>query len=370
MSVPNPLRRLAEFGQQVWLDDIRRGLVTSGELARLIADDGLAGLTSNPAIFAKAIASTSDYDAAISAAAGSGASAEAVYERLAIADVQSVADAFAETYRASEGQAGFVSLEVSPHLAHDTEATIAAAKRLWAAVSRPNLMVKVPATRAGIPAIRQLIAAGINLNVTLIFSVMRYREVLDAFVLGIEQRARERLPLKPVASVASFFISRIDSAIDPRLETLVGRGDVGAGALLGQAAIASAAAAMTEYRYELSGTRWRELAAAGARPQKLLWASTSTKNKSYSDVKYVEELVAPGTVNTMPPETLAAYRDHGKPEIRIESAIRASAAVVAGLAQRGIDLEVVADQLEREGVKKFAEPYDHLLAVISARMKG
>jgi transaldolase len=369
VTATNPLRRLAELGQQVWLDDIRRSLVTSGQLARLIADDGLAGLTSNPAIFAKAIADSTDYDSTLTELAPSKPSAESAYEHLAIADVRSVADAFIATYHASAGLAGYVSLEVSPHLAHDTPGTIAAAERLWAAVARPNLMVKVPATRAGIPAIRHLIAAGINLNVTLIFSLTRYREVFEAFTLGIEDRVSKRASVASIASVASFFISRIDSAVDPRLEKLIAGGDAAARELLGKAAVASAGGAMAAFFKDTSGTRWRDLAAAGAKPQKLLWASTSTKNKAYSDVKYVEELVAAGTVNTMPPETLAAYRDHGQPELRIDHAIRTSEATVRALAERGIDLELVADELEREGVKKFAEPYDHLLRVMAERLK-
>jgi transaldolase len=363
----NPLRQLAALGQQVWLDDIRRGMIESGELARLIADDGVAGLTSNPAIFAKAIADTREYDTAIRAATARGADAEAIYEELAIADVRAAADAFAATYQRTQGDAGYVSLEISPRLADDSAASIAAVRRLWAAVSRPNVMIKVPATIAGIPVIRQAIAAGINVNVTLIFSVMRYREVFDAFVFGLQDRVASREPLAGVASVASFFLSRIDSAIDPRLETMIGNGDISASALLGQSAIASAASALAEQRFLLGGSRWRDLAAAGARPQKLLWASTSTKNKAYSDVKYVEELIASGTVNTMPPETVAAYRDHGKPELRTDAAIRASAAVVTGLNKRGIDLESVADQLERDGVRKFVEPYDRLLAAIAAK---
>ncbi len=363
----NPLRALAALGQQVWLDDIRRSLIERGELARLIADDGLAGLTSNPAIFAQAIADTNDYDAAIKAAAARGATPEAIYEELAIADVRAAADAFADTYRRTDGEAGYVSLEISPRLADDSAASTAAVERLWAAVARPNVMIKVPATIAGIRVVRRAIAAGINLNVTLIFSVMRYREVFDAFVLGLQDRAAQKLPLKGVASVASFFLSRIDSRIDTRLEAMISAGDLSASALLGQSAVASAASAMSEFRFLLGGTRWRDLAAAGARPQKLLWASTSTKNKAYSDVKYVEELIAPGTINTMPPETLAAYRDHGRPELRIDAAVRASASIVTGLAKRHIDLESVADELEREGVQKFVESYERLLAAVSAK---
>ncbi len=360
----NPLQRLRTLGQQVWLDDIRRQLLASGELARLIAADGLAGLTSNPAIFAKAIADTDDYHDDIKAM-GAEATAEEIYEQLAIADVRSAADAFAAEYRDSAGKAGYVSLEVSPHLAEDTDATIAAAARLWKAVDRPNVMIKIPATRAGLPAIRQSIAAGINVNVTLIFALARYLQVFDAFREGIAARIAAGKPVAYVSSVASFFISRIDTLVDSRLEELIAAGDAGATALCGTAGITSAAGAMQAWRERIAQPDWKHCAQAGAQPQLLLWASTSTKNPGYSDVKYVEALIAPDTVNTMPPETLAAYRDHGKPSVRIEQAIDSARKVLAGLAERGIDLDEVSEQLEREGVRKFSEPYDRLLGVIA-----
>ncbi len=359
----NPLQRLRQLGQQVWLDDIRRGLFKSGELARLIADDGLAGLTSNPAIFAKAISDTDDYHTDIKAAPPT-LTTEALYEQLAIADIQSAADAFASTYRQTNAETGYVSLEVSPHLALDTEGTIAAASRLWRAVDRPNVMIKIPGTREGLPAIRKTIASGINVNVTLIFSVARYREVLEAFLAGLADRKLTGESINKIASVASFFISRIDTLVDERLEQRIAAGHAGAASLRGTAGVASAGSAMQAYRDRIAKPDWQQLARAGARPQRLLWASTSTKNPAYSDVKYVEALIAADTVNTMPPETLAAYRDHGKPELRIDESVSTAPQVIAGLAQHDIDLEEVAAQLEAEGVRKFSDPYDRLLAVI------
>jgi transaldolase len=363
----NPLLRLKALGQSVWLDHIDRGLIRSGDLARLIAEDGLAGLTSNPTIFEKAIGQGHLYDDAIRAALGARVDVKALYEALAVADVQAAADVFAPVYAATRGGDGFVSLEVSPHLADDTEATLAEARRLWAALERPNVMIKVPGTQAGLAAIRTLIAEGVSVNVTLLFAVSRYREVVDAFLDGLERRAAMSAPIDHVASVASFFLSRIDTLVDRRLDA---QDSAEARALRGQAAIAAARLAYWHYREWTAGERWRRLADLGARPQRLLWASTSAKDPTYSDVKYVEALIGPETVNTMPPATLAAYRDHGEPAPRLETDREWAEAVPGRLRDLGIDLERVAQELEREGVAKFVQPFDRLLSTLRERVQA
>lgn len=359
----NPLRELKRLGQSVWLDHIERELITSGRLWRMIDEDGLAGLTSNPAIFEKAMSRPGPYDAAIRARAGIGHDAKALYEVLALEDVQAAADVFGPVYASTRGADGYVSLEVSPHLANDTKATIDEARRLWRAFGRPNAMIKVPATRAGLEAIRALLFDGVNVNVTLLFGLTRYAEVVEAFLDGIEARAASGAPVENVASVASFFLSRIDTLIDPKLPATET-----AAALRGQAAIAAARLAYRHYRHWTTTERWRRLADAGARPQRLLWASTSTKNPSYSDVKYVEALIGPDTVNTLPLETIAAYRDHGRPAPRLEENREQAEEVLEGLREIGFPLDDVADQLEREGVRKFAEPFDRLLAALDRRL--
>lgn len=370
----NRLRHLEALGQSLWLDYIGRALLVGGELEHLIRDDGISGVTSNPAIFEKVIAQHAEYDAAIALLARRGFGAQDIYEALAVEDVCQAADLLRGMYDTSCGREccgrdGYVSLEVSPHLAYDTAATVAEAKRLWSRVERPNLMIKVPATRAGLPAIRQLIAAGINVNVTLLFGVARYREVADSYLAGLEDRLANGGALDHVASVASFFLSRIDTLVDSFLDR-DGRAqaqELRGGALRGRAAIACARLAYREYQELVRSARWQALAARGARPQRLLWASTSTKDPAYDDVKYVEALIGPDTVNTLPPETLAAYRDHGNPALRLEVQMKAARALPGQLAALGIDLDMVSDKLERQGVQKFIEPYERLLATLARR---
>jgi transaldolase len=360
----NPLRKLKAIGQSIWLDFIDRALLSTGKLTALIEADGLAGLTSNPAIFEKAMGHAGQYDDAIRAALGERLDIKALYEALALEDVQAAADSFAAVYAATRGADGFVSLEVSPYLADDTDATIREAKRLWAAFDRPNAMIKVPATRAGLGAITNLVAAGVNVNVTLLFGMARYREVVDAFITGLERRAVAGGPVDQQASVASFFLSRIDTLIDAKLEALDA---TEARALRGQAAIAAARLGYQYYRQWTASDRWRRLADVGARPQRLLWASTSTKDPAYSDVKYVEALIGPETVNTVPLQTLDAYRKHGHPVARLETDLLEAMALPDALTRCGINLDDVSDQLEREGVRKFVEAFDQLLASLERR---
>jgi transaldolase len=356
----NPLVRLGDLGQSPWYDYITRDLVTTGELARLIAEDGLRGMTSNPSIFEKAIAGSRLYDEAIRADAS--ASPQDVFEHLAVADVRAACDAFAPVYEASGGGDGLVSLEVAPTLANDTAATIREAGRLWRSVDRPNAMIKIPGTPEGLPAITESIAAGISVNVTLLFSVERYGEVIEAFLAGLERRLDAGLPLRPIGSVASFFVSRVDGRVDPALDRL---GDPRG--LRGRIAIANACAAYRLFEWSLGTPRWERLAKAGARPQRPLWASTSTKDPRYSDVHYVEALVAPRTVNTLPPETFAAYRDHGRPAVRIAEGMAEAPALLASLAGLGIDLPAITRDLEADGVARFTASYASLLAGIEAK---
>lgn len=359
---PNPLRRLAELGQSLWLDDIRRSWLRDGTLMRLIEEDGLAGLTSNPAIFAKSIAQGTEYRAEAQSLARKGLAPGAIYETLALGDVRAAADLLRPVYEARGRTDGFVSLEVSPHLADDTDATLEEARRLWAAFDRPNAMIKVPGTRAGLPAIRTLIAEGVNVNVTLLFGLERYREVVDAFLSGLEQRVASGAPVDGVASVASFFVSRIDTLVDARLDAM---GTARARALRGRAAISNARLAYKYFREWSCSERWQRLAAAGASAQRLLWASTSTKDPAYDPLLYVEELAGPATVNTLPRATMEAYRQSGRPQVRIGHDLEGAARCVAELASLGIDLEQAAEQLEREGVQKFVEPFERLMALLA-----
>lgn len=365
----NPLLRLRALGQSIWLDYIRRDLLTGGRLAAMMTDDGLAGVTSNPSIFEDAIARHDFYDDEIQQLLATGADGDRLYQALTVGDVTRAADVLRPLWETTGHRDGLVSLEVSPHLAHDTAGTVAEALTLWRSVDRPNLMIKVPGTRAGLPAITHLIAAGVNLNVTLLFSVARYREVAEAFVAGLERRRSAGQPLAGIASVASFFISRIDTQVDAELDQLRAA-QPEAVTLRGTAALACARLAYRHYQEWTGAARWQALAAAGAQPQRLLWASTSTKDPAYSDVRYVEELIAPDTVNTLPPSTLEAYRDHGDPALRLEPGIAAAAQQIARLVAAGIDMDRVAEQLEREGVDKFSAAHDALLAVLAARCGG
>ena len=366
----NPLKRLGTLGQSIWLDYIRRDLMASGELQRLIDEDGLRGMTSNPSIFEKAIADSHDYDGDIRAMALGGNGADAIYETLSQRDVESAADQFRPLYDRTDGQDGYVSLEVNPHLAHDTKGTIEEARRLWAALNRPNVLIKVPATANGLPAIQQLIGEGISVNVTLLFGLPRYRQVAEAYIAGIEARAAQGEPVKHLASVASFFVSRIDALVDPLLEKLIAQGSKEvdlARRARGQVAIASAKMAYQIYKDIFGSDRFRRLAARGARAQRLLWASTSTKNPDYSDVKYVEALIGPDTVDTAPLETLDAYRDHGEPEARLEQGVEEARRVLERLPELGIDIDKVTRQLEDEGVEKFNKPFDKLMEALTQK---
>jgi transaldolase len=363
----NALKEVAALGQSIWLDYIRRDLIVSGELSRLIEEDGLRGMTSNPAIFEKSIVDSRDYDEDIRAMALKGKDAVAIYESLSQRDVRRAADEFRSLYDRTDGKEGYVSLEVNPHLAHDTAGTVEEARRLWAALDRPNVLIKVPATVEGLPAIEQLIGEGISINVTLLFGLPRYRQVTDAYLAGIEARAAQGKPVKLVASVASFFVSRIDTCVDPLLEKHIAQvgpeADV-AKQLHGQVAVASAKMAYQIYKEIFSSTRFTRLADKGARTQRLLWASTGTKNPDYSDVKYIESLIGPDTVNTVPVETLDAYRDHGDPKARLEQDVERAGSVMEQLSELGISIDKVTQQLEDEGVEKFNKPFDKLMKTL------
>ena len=369
MAARNPLSALADFGQSFWLDYIRRDFVENGEMAAMIEKDGLRGITSNPSIFEKAIAGSSDYRSQLEQLRSEpGLDAQHIFERLAVKDIQGAADLLRPVYEQSGKADGFVSLEVSPGLASDTGATITEAHELWKQVNRPNLMVKVPGTEAGIPAFESLIAEGININVTLLFAVGAYEQVAEAYLRALEQRVREGKPVDSIASVASFFVSRIDSAVDALLKAKAeaASGDARANieSLYGKTAIANAKRAYQRFHRAFSGSRWEALAAKGAKPQRLLWASTSTKNPAYRDVIYIEELIGRPTVNTMPPATAAAFRDHGKLRNSLEEDPEAAEAVLDEITRVGIDLRDVTNKLTVDGVKQFTDAYDKMLDAI------
>jgi transaldolase/glucose-6-phosphate isomerase len=365
----NPLRQLEACGQAPWLDYLKRSLVEAGELRTLVERDGLKGVTSNPSIFEKAIGESDEYAEALKqfqAQADHGVSE--IYEHLAIADIRAAADVLRPVHDETQGRDGYVSLECSPYLANDTEATVAEALRLWAAVARPNLMVKVPATPAGIPAIRELIGRGLNINITLLFAVPVYEQVVEAYLAGLEALQRNGGDVAKTGSVASFFVSRIDAAVDKRLDRL-GDADL-AQRLRGKAAIANAKLAYARYQALFSGARWERLAAAGAKTQRLLWASTSTKNPAFKDTMYVEALIGRDTVNTIPPATMDAFRDHGvaEPDM-IERDVAGAHTLLAALEQRGISLKEIAEELVVDGVQQFADAFDKLLGAIAARRR-
>jgi transaldolase len=367
MSAPNPVNRLDKLGQSVWIDYIERGFTRSGGLARLLAEDGVSGLTSNPAIFQKSIAENDTYSDAIQSLARAGQTAEQVHEALMIEDIRAAADLLAPTYARTNARDGYVSLEVSPHLARDTEQTFTEALRLWSLVDRENLMIKVPGTVEGVPVVQRLIAAGINVNVTLLFSVERYAAVAEAFVAGLEERARAGQPLARVASVASFFLSRIDTLLDPKIDA---SGDTELRGLRGEIALACARKAYAHYQSIVASARWRKLAELGAQSQRLLWASTSAKDPAYSDVKYVEPLVLPETVTTLPPETLAAYRDHGNPVLqRLDGAVSFDD-VERLLPRIELTWTEVERQLEADGIKKFVTPHDAILSLLTKQISA
>jgi transaldolase len=366
-NADNPLLKLRKLGQSVWLDDIGRAMLDDGSLAHLIEADGIAGVTSNPAIFAASINKEPQYQRAIAQLLPKEASNIALYETLTIEDLRRAADLFRKLYDSTHGGDGFVSMEVSPHLAYDTAGTIAEAKRLWSRLERTNAMIKIPGTEPGLTAIRDTIAAGINVNVTLLFSPDRYRAVANAYFDGLEARLAAGKPINNIASVASFFLSRIDTLVDKQIDDLANKGKPEAKKLRGTAAIASACRAYAIYEELIASSRWKALESRGARKQRLLWASTSAKDPTYSPTKYVEEIIAPDTVNTMPGETIKAYRSTGRPEPRLQPQIPGATGIFSKLESLGINMAAVADQLEREGVKKFIEPFDKLQTSIEER---
>jgi len=366
----NPLLSIQQFGQSVWLDFIDRKTIMSGKLKKLIDEDGIRGVTSNPKIFKDAISEGPEYEDDIRALAGKNKKTREIYEALTVDDIRRTADVFRPLFDASDGRHGFVSLEVNPHLARDIEGTLEEARRLWAALERPNVFIKVPGTVEGLTCIRQLIGEGININVTLLFGLQRYRDVAEAFIAGMEARSRKHQPLAKVASVASFFLSRIDVLLDPQLEKIIESGGANADLardLRGQIAIASAKQAYQIYKEIFNGERFRQLAQQGARPQRVLWASTGTKNPEYSDVKYVEALIGPETVNTMPMETIDAFRDHGSPAPRLEEDLEKAVDRFKKLRELDIDIDAQTRQLEEEGIRKFNEPYDSLIQTLEKK---
>ncbi|MBF9254894.1 transaldolase [Pontibacter sp. 172403-2] len=360
----NKVKSIHDLGQSIWLDFIDRQIMDSGELQRLIDEDGVRGVTSNPAIFAKAISSSSDYDADIKELSQEDLSNEEVFYRLAISDIQRAADLFKPVYEEEvRGADGYISLEVSPLLARDTEGTIRQARELWKAVDRENVMIKIPATAEGLPAIRQCISEGININITLLFGLERYEAVAEAYIAGLEDRVKANQPISHIASVASFFLSRIDVLIDPILK------EKGLEQLQGEVAIASAKKAYEIYKRVFGSERFKKLEAKGAKPQRLLWASTSSKNPSFRDTKYVEALIGPNTVNTIPMDTLEAFRDHGQLASRLEENLDKATDTLAQLKKAGIDLDAITQKLEDEGIEKFNDPYNKLLDAIAQQKK-
>jgi transaldolase / glucose-6-phosphate isomerase len=373
----NPLQALLGYGQSMWLDYIRRDLITSGKLKTMIEQDGLRGMTSNPSIFEKAIGDSSLYDDILkSLASQPNLDATASYEKIAIRDIQDAADVLKPVYQSSKFHDGYVSLEVSPLLALKTQETIDEARRLWKAVNRENVMIKVPGTPEGIPAIQQLIGEGININVTLLFAQEVYEKVAEAYIAGLEELAKRGGDLKKMAGVASFFISRIDTLIDSEIDEKLKSADAPQQAVLkslkGKVAIANGKLTYQRYQKIFSGPRWEALASKGAQTQRVLWASTSTKNPAYRDVMYVEELIGPDTVDTMPPATVDAFRDHGKLRNSLTEDVAGAKKVMDDLAKVGISIKEATDKLTTDGVKLFADAFHKLLTVVekSSQQKG
>ncbi|HWF96061.1 MAG TPA: bifunctional transaldolase/phosoglucose isomerase [Xanthobacteraceae bacterium] len=372
-SVANPLASLHDYGQAPWLDFVARGFIAEGGLKKLVEHDGLTGVTSNPSIFEKAIGGSAEYDSSLTEILSQGdLDVMTLYERLAIEDIRSAADVLRPVFTQTKRADGYVSLEVSPYLAMSTQATITEARRLWREVARENIMIKVPATHAGLPAIRQLIADGINVNITLLFSQQVYEEVVEAYLAGLEQLVAQGGDPGKVASVASFFVSRIDVAVDKLIGERLSKGGAAdqreaLAAIAGKVAVANAKLAYQSYKRLFAGARWEKLRLNGARVQRLLWASTGTKNKSYSDVLYVDELIAPDTVNTLPPATMDAFRDHGKPRPSLEENLDRAAQVMAVLGRAGISLDAITAQLVEEGVQLFADAFDKLLGAVAGK---
>jgi len=371
----NPLKALSKFGQSVWLDYIRRDLIESGELKRLIEDDGLAGMTSNPSIFEKAIVESKYYtDLLKDLARRKDLDAAGRYELLAIRDIQDAADALRPVYQSTRRRDGYVSLEVSPLLAHDTEDTLKEARRLWKAVGRENVMIKVPGTPEGIPAFEQLTSEAINVNVTLLFAQEVYEKVAESYIAGLEKLAARGGDVSKIASVASFFISRIDTLVDSivqeRLKTAADRDRVSLESILGKVAIANGKQTYQRYLRIFRGERWEQLAKQGARTQRVLWASTSTKNPKYRDVMYVEELIGADTVNTMPPATMDAYRDHGQARASLTEGVESANQTMEKVGRLGISMKEVTDKLTDDGVRLFADSFAKLLQAVDATSKA
>ena len=358
----NKVKQLhTEFKQSIWLDFIDRQIMRSGKLKQLIDEDGIRGVTSNPAIFEKAISSSADYDSDILGLAKTISDDEDIFYSLAVSDIQQAADLFSGVYNEEvKGADGYVSLEVSPLLALDESATIVQARQLWQQVNRPNVMIKIPGTLPCLPAIQTAIREGININVTLLFGLERYEAVANAYIAGLEERLGDGKSINEIASVASFFLSRIDLLVDPQLTD-------NSSNLKGKAAISAAKAAYALYKRTFSGARWQKLADAGAKPQRLLWASTGNKNPEYRDTRYIEELIGPETVNTAPLTTIDAYRDHGAARPSLEEDVEQAIFTLEGLAEAGIDMNDIARQLEEDGIKKFKEPYEKLLGAIRSK---
>jgi transaldolase len=369
----NPLKALSELGQSVWYDYIRRDLYEGPLLKKMIEEDGLSGMTSNPTIFEKAIADSDLYDDDIRRFGGQHKDPADVFESLEVSDVRGAADAFRKVYDATGGDDGFVSIEVGPGLALDTEGSLEEARRLWQSCARPNVMVKIPGTEEGVPAIRQCLAEGINVNITLLFSVPRYRQVMEAYLSAMEERVAKGKPVDRIRSVASFFVSRVDTNVDKKLDAIAKdekRSDADkklAKDLRSKFAIANARVAYEEFEKIFGSERFEKLAAKGVRPQRPLWASTSTKDPALPDLYYVEALVAPQSVNTVPPETFTAYRDHGNPKVRIHDDLPAAHAAFESLKKLGIDDSQVYRELEEEGVKKFFDSYGKLLQAVEGK---
>jgi transaldolase len=371
----NRIKALGQAGQSIWLDFMQRSLVTNGELQRLIENDGIRGLTSNPTIFQKAVEASSDYDELFAKMAPQGKSVAQVYDALTLRDIQDAARIFRPVWEATGHRDGYCSLEVSPKLAHDTKGSVEEARRLWKALGAPNVMVKIPGTVEGAPAIEQCISEGININVTLLFSQEAYRTVAEAYLRGLERRVQEGKDVSGLASVASFFVSRIDSEVEKRIgqARAAGVDDKRSrlfDGLLGKVAIANAKLAYRMYQSLFSGPRWEALAKKGAHTQRVLWASTGTKSPKFSDVLYVEELVGPDTVNTIPPPTLDAFRDHGKVRPSLTEDLSGAESTMHKLEEAGIAMKAVTDTLVSEGVQKFAESFDELFKAIGARLRA
>ena len=378
MTAANPIFDIEQnYGQSIWMDNLSRDLIESGELKELIGSRGIHGITSNPAIFEKAIAGNKIYDADIEVGIKAGKSVDEIYESLVFDDITNACDIFSSVYEETKGLDGYVSIEVPPNLAKDTETTISEARRYYQAISRSNVMIKIPGTAEGLPAVEQVISEGINVNVTLLFSVDSYVETAWAYIRGLEKRAEAGEDISNISSVASFFLSRIDSNIDNRIDAKLAEGDktlekeAKLAAVKGKVAIANAKIAYQKYKEIFGSDRWKALAAKGAKVQRLLWASTSTKNPEYSDVMYVDELVGPDTVNTLPPKTIEACADHCDPASRIESNIEDAYKVIESLkdADIDIDLDAVMAELLEEGIEKFIKPFDSLMASLESKVK-